>query len=81
MCNKNIFTVTPTLHCVWVGVNLGMMENIGRKIGWKTLFGKGRKILRMENSGEYFISRAHKFLPPKLGGKTRFSGGMRRIAV
>ena len=71
MCNKNIFTVTPTLHCVWVGVNLGMMENIGRKIGWKTLFGKGRKILRMENSGENFISWAHKFLwEEKLGGKS-----------
>ena len=24
---------------------------------------------RKESSGDYFLSRVHKFLPPKLGGK------------
>ena len=34
-----------------------------------SLFGKRRKILRMEKSGENFISRSHKSHPPKSGGK------------
>ena len=49
--------------------------------GWKTLrenlsgkhcfslFGKERKIGRVENPGENFLSRAHKFCLPKSGRK------------
>ena len=40
-----------------VGVNLGRMENIRRKIE------------RKENPRENFLSRAHKFFPPKSRGK------------
>ena len=35
-----------------------------------SLFGLGRKIERRENPGENFLSRAHIFYAPKLGGKS-----------
>ena len=35
------------------------------------LFGNGRKTEVAENPGEKFLSRAHKFFPPKSGGKER----------
>ena len=56
----NSWSIWLELHCL-VGVNLGRMENIGRKIGWKI----GRK----ENPRENFLSRAHIFHPPKSGWK------------
>ena len=42
----------------------------GRKMGFP-LFGNGRKIGGVKNPGEKFLSRAHKFFPPKSGGKAR----------
>ena len=33
------------------------------------LFGKRGKLGRVKNLEENFLSRAHKFFPPKLGGK------------
>ena len=35
------------------------------------LFGNGRKTGEVENPREKFFSRAHKFFPPKSGGKAR----------
>ena len=35
------------------------------------LFGNGRKTGGAEIPGEKFLSQAHKFFPPKLGGKVR----------
>ena len=56
-----------TLTLCLVGVILGKMENIERKIF--LLFGKERKIEREENPGENFLSWAHKFRLPTLEGK------------
>ena len=44
-----------------------VMENIEWKIGWKTMFSTVWE--REENLGEIFLSQAHKFRPPKSGGK------------
>ena len=46
-------------------------ENIGRKMLRKTMFSIVWQIeeIRKESSGDYFLYRVHKFLPPKLGGK------------
>ena len=57
-----------------VGWILRKVENTGRKMGWKSGFSSVRhwmKNRRVENPGEKFLSRAHNFFPPDLGGKAR----------
>ena len=63
---------TSSFTLCLVGWILGGVENIGRKMGRKMvfpLFGNGRKTGGVENPGEKFLSRAHKFFPPKSRGK------------
>ena len=55
------------------GWNIGRMENIGGKMGWKTQFStvwEWKENQRSGKPGETFLSRAHKIFPPKSGGKS-----------
>ena len=57
-----------------VGWILRMVENIGRKMGWKSGFSSvwhWMQNRRVENPGEKFLSCAHKVFPPKSGGKSK----------
>ena len=56
------------------GWNIGRMENIRRKMGWKTQFSTVWEWEENRGSGKLgrkFSPWAHKYFPPKLGGKAR----------
>ena len=52
----------------------------GRKMGFP-LFGNGEKTGGVENPGEKFLSQAHKFFTPKLGGKARGENCLRAVLL
>ena len=72
--NVSILYIFRPLQCVWLDRFQEQWKiqegKWGGKVGFP-LFGIGWKIEGVENPGEKFLSRAHKFFPPKSGGKSR----------